>query len=499
MAPKKAQPQQASPTLGKRRICGPSQSLRSPALTQVGGRIESLVASLPGNPEAFSHFASEMDGLIQCFASQPSAQAGPSTLTAQLGPVSSSSSDDSEDFQVSGVLFSDPQLVGVSTPIASHGCTRQRGASTQRLRRQQGHAGASSAGRDTARSLAGPSIAAAPSPVVSLQSLPGTSRQGPASESSTEDNLPVPPRTSSGGKHRKKHSRKKAKRSRHDTSSSSTDGVVQVPGSRGAATSEIFPRSSLEPWQQLVLQGVATSVSPSTLRSYRKAWTEFLTFSYQSLSIQLSSSLVSSQVLQYLAHLFQLGRAIRTLRIQAAGISFFCEAFFNKDPCAKFVVRKALEGWGRLCPSRSQGRRPISFDLLTKMRVKLRAVCWNKYEARLFPTTFSMAFFGALRVCEVVLEEGRGGTSRGLLLQDVSLSSSEVVLSVRSSKTDRLGQGATVRLPATGNPCPCPVKDTSRYLSLRPQREGPVGYLQYGSTAESLLGRSCIKKKRTQK
>lgn len=189
--------------------------------------------------------------------------------------------------------------------------------------------------------------------------------------------------------------------------------------------------------------------------------------------MEIVSSPSTSQVLQYLAHLFQLGRAARTLRIQAAAISFFCKAFFNKDPCAKFVVRRALEGWGRLGARPPLVRKPITFDLLTSMRSKLRSICWSRYEARLFSAAFSLAFFGALRVGEVVLEVIRGRESRGLLLQDVTLSPSEVVLSIRNSKTDQLGRGATLRLPATGGKGPCPVKDTSKYLNLRPQGQGP--------------------------
>lgn len=95
-------------------------------------------------------------------------------------------------------------------------------------------------------------------------------------------------------------------------------------------------------------------------------------------------------------------------------------------------------------------------------------ICSTAFFSRLF---FSL--FGALRVGEVVLEFTCGRESRGLLLQDVTLSPLEVVLFIRNSKTDQLGRGATLRLPATGNKGPCPVEDTSRYLDLRPQGEGP--------------------------
>ncbi|CAI5779521.1 Hypothetical predicted protein [Podarcis lilfordi] len=60
------------------------------------------------------------------------------------------------------------------------------------------------------------------------QSVPGAALQGPASESSEEDSLPVPAKSSSGGtRRRKKSSGKCAKRRQRDTSSSST-GVAAV-------------------------------------------------------------------------------------------------------------------------------------------------------------------------------------------------------------------------------------------------------------------------------
>ncbi|XP_077787004.1 uncharacterized protein LOC144328101 [Podarcis muralis] len=145
-----------------------------------------------------------------------------------------------------------------------------------------------------------------------------------------------------------------------------------------------------------------------------------------------------------------MGRAGKTLRMQAAAIAFFCKTYFDKDPCAKFVVRKALEGWGRLCPSRPPNRRPISFELLSKMRKKLRVVCWSDYEARLFSAAFSIAFFGALRVGELVVEDHGDGRSRGLLLQDVQLSPSEVGIMIRQSKTDQRGLSA-VRIWMVGH------------------------------------------------
>ena len=226
------------------------------------------------------------------------------------------------------------------------------------------------------------------------------------------------------------------------------------------------------------MTGVSASVAPSTLRSYKKAWTDFLGFRAGVSGVGLESPPNKKEVLQYLSHLWRKGRAPRTLNIHSAAISFFSKTIHSFDPCEDFVVRKALEGWRRLQPPSKDVRRPITFDILSQIHKQLRKLCWSKYEARLFSAAYSIAFFGALRVGEVV-SEAQG--TRGIALDDVRLSASEVLLFIRQSKTDQLGKGAWMRLPATGHPGPCPVKDARRFLRMRPAAPGPLFIHQDGS------------------
>ncbi|XP_077779107.1 uncharacterized protein LOC144326415 [Podarcis muralis] len=248
-----------------------------------------------------------------------------------------------------------------------------------------------------------------------------------------------------------------------------------LPTSAGCgAVIETFPGASLESWEEEVLKGVFGAVAPSTMRSYKKAWADFLMFRNKFPKSKRHPVPSAREVLHYLAHLRELGRAPRTLNIQSAGISYFCKTFFDTDPCAKFIVRKALDGWHRQQPPGSDMRRPITFDILTQIHKKLRAICWSKYEARLFSAAYSIAFFGALRIGEVVCDGGAFQARRGILLSDLTLSTNELLVQVRSSKTDQQGRGALLRLPAVQGPGPCPVRDTRRFLYLRPGSPGPL-------------------------
>ncbi|XP_077774252.1 integrase/recombinase xerD homolog [Podarcis muralis] len=263
-----------------------------------------------------------------------------------------------------------------------------------------------------------------------------------------------------------------------------SDGPLPLVGTGCRAAASAIPGTSVEArgpeawgpesWEPEVIQGVMASVAPSTLRSYKKAWSDFLKFRNKTCAIRNNAPPVKPEVLAYLVYLRRLGRAPRTLNLQAAAISFFCKAVFSTDPCDDFVIRRTLEGWRRLQPPSHDMGRPITFDILSQIHKRLRTVCWSRYEARLFSAAYSIAFFGALRVGELVYEAGQHGFSRGLLLSDVTLSREDLVVRIRSSKTDQYGRGALVQLMATDSPGPCPVKDTRRFLSMRVNSAGPL-------------------------
>ncbi|XP_077792018.1 integrase/recombinase xerD homolog [Podarcis muralis] len=189
----------------------------------------------------------------------------------------------------------------------------------------------------------------------------------------------------------------------------------------------------------------------------------------------------TDDVLQYLSHLDDLGWAPKTLKIHVAAISFFAKATFSSDPCSDFLIRRAIEDWSRLQPPRAEGRKPISYGLLSQIRTKLRSICWTKFEARLFSATYAVAFFRAFRVGEVVAEVNASGSTCALLMEDVQLSEASLTVRISQSKTDQAGRGSLVKLTASAQQGPCPVKDTSRYLYLRPPGPGPLLLHEDGS------------------
>lgn len=91
--------------------------------------------------------------------------------------------------------------------------------------------------------------------------------------------------------------------------------------------------------------------------------------------------------------------------------------------------------------------------------------CTSPYEGALFRACFSLAFFGALRVGELVPpSRTRAG---GLCEDDVVLCNGSLRVRVRRSKTDIFGRGEWLPLHVVSGPA-CPVRTVSEYLQLRP-------------------------------
>lgn len=102
----------------------------------------------------------------------------------------------------------------------------------------------------------------------------------------------------------------------------------------------------------------------------------------------------------------------------------------------------------------------MSFSLLVRLIESLSALCASNFEECLFRVNFSLGFFVALRMGELVfpsrLKQG------GLLWEDVNGS---VRLRIRYSKTDIYGCGEWIPLQKVGGRA-CPVVAVESYLSV---------------------------------
>ncbi|XP_066462916.1 uncharacterized protein [Eleutherodactylus coqui] len=238
-----------------------------------------------------------------------------------------------------------------------------------------------------------------------------------------------------------------------------------------------------------LLNLVRKSVSEATWRRYNAIWKQWFEVAGGGFPDTEQARAVT---LDTLANLRGRGASADAARKHVSAIAFLLRLHGSRDVTKDFVFTQILKGWKKEKFSRD-GRRPITFELLCAMMKIMGSVCANAEETALFRTTFSLAFFAALRLGELV------STSKnnpgGLQFSDVSLGDDDIKICIRKSKTDIYGAGEWLRIRALGTEW-CPVK-LVRDVMARHSGGGPLlvhatGFpvTRYQFTA---IMRSCLK------
>lgn len=161
------------------------------------------------------------------------------------------------------------------------------------------------------------------------------------------------------------------------------------------------------------------------------------------------------------------GRSWPLVRGQLSAIAFFAGLEGVSDPTKDIRVKRAMQGWERLAPRVKDNRRPIDACRLQKILDVLPQVCGSPYETQLLRLAYSLAFFGAFQISELVpssKRDSRGGVS----MREVVVAEELLQIKVRRSKTDPLGKGVWLHLRAVRGADYCPVALMGIFLRLRP-------------------------------
>ena len=173
----------------------------------------------------------------------------------------------------------------------------------------------------------------------------------------------------------------------------------------------------------------------------------------------------------FIAQLSLNGFRHATAKSYISAISHFCKLYYKSDPTKTFIIHKLLQGMKRSNP-RTDSRLPITLDILNTILPKVQIVCNSRYEALLFKAAFTLAFHALLRVGEFAMS--KGNTSDKILqTEDVSLIGDQITICIRHSKTDQLGWGTSVVIPASAG-LACPVAAMRNFLQVRPNFPGPL-------------------------
>ena len=199
------------------------------------------------------------------------------------------------------------------------------------------------------------------------------------------------------------------------------------------------------------------SLSANTNKAYTGALSNFKNFLSHYGIVQIFPVPID-HLLHFIAHLSIAGTAYRTAILYNSALSYIHKIRGIQDNTQSFIVKKALQGLHRSRGVTADPRTPLTLSILQLVVSALPSVCRSPYEAVLFSTLFSCAYYGLLRVSEVL----------NIQKAHISLSNFKVSILIPRSKTDQFGNTTTLHISKQLNSLTCPVHWILKFLRLRP-------------------------------
>ena len=208
---------------------------------------------------------------------------------------------------------------------------------------------------------------------------------------------------------------------------------------------------------ELIFSNLRNSVSSKTWSDYKLSWSRWFSFCQEVGSDPFNVTPLLA--LTFLSNLIQAQMSPASVSKILAGVSFFLK--FSGVPALTsfFQVTQVLKGFKRSRLS-SDGRRPISVELLIDLLGSLREVCSSEFEALLFRAAFSVAFFCALRVGEFTALNK--SSSAFLRFDHVCVQDGCLSVFLCRSKTFPVGKGCWFSLASSPNKVLCPVTQVKK-------------------------------------
>ena len=169
-------------------------------------------------------------------------------------------------------------------------------------------------------------------------------------------------------------------------------------------------------------------------------------------------------ICNFLAHCFTTGISHSTAHVYVSAINHLFDDAMLPSPTGSRSVVHALQGYKRRRTAPPDSRLPITYDILKRLKFDLRTADYCSHDRRVFWTACVMAFFGYLRVSEYCTAYAERQSPADLRLGDLTVRSDEVILTLRSSKTDPFREGQRVALRPTGRSI-CPVSVVHALIS----------------------------------
>jgi hypothetical protein len=156
--------------------------------------------------------------------------------------------------------------------------------------------------------------------------------------------------------------------------------------------------------------------------------------------------------------------AIRFYRLQAG----FLDPFLDINGSYIPQIAMALRGTRRLCSIPTKKCKPITLDLSNKLIVELRAGVFNPYVDILMQAALTAAFWGFFRSGELFPD--KFSPHLHVTIADVQFNLSNVIIHLKTSKTDTEKKGVDIRLFQNGT-ITCPVQALNTFAHMRSNKQ----------------------------
>ncbi|XP_069625174.1 uncharacterized protein [Ranitomeya imitator] len=207
---------------------------------------------------------------------------------------------------------------------------------------------------------------------------------------------------------------------------------------------------------------IHSSIAPSTWKAYGKAWEEWCLLA-DGKPVGSSEDARMQVTMAFLPKMHAMGVSGSVARNRVSALAFHFKLRGWPDSTKHFLVSQLLKGWRRT-DKHGDNRRPISFELLVSLVKAAESVCDSKYEAALTSAAFGIAFFGAMRVSEIVPTAlNKPG---GLRREDILICDDGLRIRICKSKTDQDSRGTWFPIFAINNGI-CPLTLTRNYMRFR--------------------------------
>ncbi|XP_071600374.1 uncharacterized protein [Heliangelus exortis] len=154
------------------------------------------------------------------------------------------------------------------------------------------------------------------------------------------------------------------------------------------------------------------------------------------------------------------------------GLSFISRMVDHTDPLQDPVICYMIARLKCRSGSSKDKYSPVTIGILRSLLGTLESVCSSPYECLLFRAVFTVAFFGALRIQEMVTCHPNRAQPELLHMSDLQLTEWGANLYLHTSHMGQ--QRYLIQLGLSKEVWVCPVEALRIYMAARPQGEGPL-------------------------